>query len=375
MQIRMFNMGYGESILLTNETECLLVDCGSESPSKHAYFKTVLGAIKEEQNKKRTVMISHFHNDHINGLVEIAKDSSAKFDIIYIPYIFTLEHPNTLDMIIIRHLLENKVCPADKTLSIMDLLIKLSKHNPRIVPLNRGSSFEACGDEYSVLWPVPEKLVSKRLYNHIVKKLDEGFINQIERISDNISFLFLDRQELHCESILPVFENGIGLIQELEFQSQEQKLFQMNVEDIKTILKSLHENENKASIVCQSNGSHSVLLTGDVPANIMKRIALNDYSPGINLRSCFDVIKAPHHGTNNHYFSFGSYSTYRRIMISNGETNMKSRGKISANYNLCERTYCVLCPNNSSCEIWSSSVIGSCCNTGDVCDRPVEILL
>lgn len=371
----MFNMGYGESILLTNEAECLLVDCGSESPNKCIYFKTVLYAIKEKENKKKTFMISHFHNDHINGLGEIAKDSSTKFDVIYIPYIFTLNHPNMLDMMIIRRLLENRIYPADRSLSIMDLLINLSKDNPRIVPLKRGSSFVSCGDDYSVLWPVPEKLVSKKLYNHIEKKLDEEFKSTIKNISDKISTLFSDRIELSLERISPVFEIR-DLMSRLENRSQEQILFQMGTEEIKAILKSLHANENKASIVCQSNGSHKVLLTGDIPTNIMRKIALNSYSPSIGLHSCFEVIKAPHHGTENHYFSFGSYTTYKKIMISNGETNMQNRGKISANYNLCDRHYYILCPNSANCERKSS--FPDLCpyyKIDDICGSPVEIIL
>ena len=61
--IKMFPMGFGESIMLSNENECMLVDCGSESEYKNTYFNNVFNEL--DRYGKKSAMISHFHEDHI----------------------------------------------------------------------------------------------------------------------------------------------------------------------------------------------------------------------------------------------------------------------------------------------------------------------
>lgn len=48
--IKMFPMGFGESILLSSDNECSLVDCGSESNLRNLYFDRVCNEL-DQYNK------------------------------------------------------------------------------------------------------------------------------------------------------------------------------------------------------------------------------------------------------------------------------------------------------------------------------------
>ena len=52
MDVKMFQMGFGESILLYDENSCLLVDCGSESSNRSKYFQTVDEQLRGYQQKR-----------------------------------------------------------------------------------------------------------------------------------------------------------------------------------------------------------------------------------------------------------------------------------------------------------------------------------
>ena len=83
----MFQMGFGESILLHKGDTCLLVDCGSESSCREEYFDNVFRELKKYE--KRSLMISHFHADHMNGIKPLSDHFSKGFEKVYVPNIFS----------------------------------------------------------------------------------------------------------------------------------------------------------------------------------------------------------------------------------------------------------------------------------------------
>ena len=195
MKIKMFKMGFGESILLSEGESCLLVDCGSESKNKNGYFKSVENELVNYSS--RSAIITHFHNDHINGFMEILNSTEINFDRIYIPYIFTVaKHPNQVDFELIKYFLMRINFPNSRRLTLWEFLKKLVDKEKNIHLLERKSgAFSELGRSFDVLWPVPEKLINKRLESALKKKLDflSEYINDIYHLSYEISKLYKNK--------------------------------------------------------------------------------------------------------------------------------------------------------------------------------------
>lgn len=90
MKVQMFQMYCGESILVSNDDSCLLIDCGSHS-SDISLFDNVINTLCHFRHKE--AMITHFHDDHFNGFMYITdpvRTRVVSFDNVYIPHIFTV---------------------------------------------------------------------------------------------------------------------------------------------------------------------------------------------------------------------------------------------------------------------------------------------
>lgn len=377
MKIKMFKMGFGESILLSEGESCLLVDCGSESKNKNGYFKSVENELVNYSS--RSAIITHFHNDHINGFMEILNSTEINFDRIYIPYIFTVaKHPNQVDFELIKYFLMRINFPNSRRLTLWEFLKKLVDKEKNIHLLERKSgAFSELGRSFDVLWPVPEKLINKRLESVLKKKLDflSEYINDIYHLSDEISKLYENIQ--YSDNIRLVREQIPNIDIELQdldsiigeqISSEEINANFKNI--VQQCISSIRNNKNNSSIVCQNSGGEKVsLLTGDIPPNIMDKILLNEYMPNINIHKRYYAIKAPHHGTESGYSNFGCHCTFNYLLISNGETpNEKKRGQVTYQYNPLVRNYKILCTNTvkTRCEYCKKPPY-ACRKSGDIC--------
>lgn len=75
MKIRQYNMEFGDCFLFTEpgeEDSCLLVDCGFKVINSCG---NVINDIHRDisRYKKKEALITHFHQDHIDGLTELTK--------------------------------------------------------------------------------------------------------------------------------------------------------------------------------------------------------------------------------------------------------------------------------------------------------------
>ena len=92
MDVKMFQMGFGESILIHQGDSCLLVDCGSESQSRKMCFKNVAEELGEY--RKKSLLISHFHNDHTNGIRFLREENLSSFERIFRVQVIRAQNPN-----------------------------------------------------------------------------------------------------------------------------------------------------------------------------------------------------------------------------------------------------------------------------------------
>lgn len=65
MLMNVFNMGFGESILLQKDRESLLVDCGSKRKDNvESQIEWIWSCMNDP--KSISFMLTHFHEDHFN---------------------------------------------------------------------------------------------------------------------------------------------------------------------------------------------------------------------------------------------------------------------------------------------------------------------
>lgn len=371
MDVKVYNVGFGESILISDQKECLLVDCGSEMKNSTDVFNLIISDLNNFEC--RSAMITHFHQDHINGFMHMANSEFRfGFDTIYIPKIFAIgKHPNPVDLEIIRYLLERWICPQKADLTIWELLKLLCRNNKNITLLERGNTFKCFDDEFEVLWPKADELVSKNDHQNLINKFSNlndnlSLWDRIKKISESICkvYLYLDITENYNQSV-DVIDNFIEIERELDLLTQIANTQLDNLlseTSAKYYIKALKKDVNKMSIVCQGlkNTEKSILLTGDIPSNIFKKIALNHYDKDVELNDKFWAIKVPHHGTEPHYFNFDCVTEYETIIISNG-VGTKNRLPISCQYILKNKKIRILCTNTKKekCECINKC---DCCN-------------
>ena len=378
MNIKQFKMGFGECFMLCNNDECLLVDCGSESDNKDIYFGYVSSELKK--HKTYSAMISHFHEDHMNGFRSLLTSFLHKFKQVYIPHIFTTgQHNNQVDYLIMQYLLEQTPYVRSRTYHLWDLLTDLVAARQHICLLKRGKAFQEIDTRFETLWPVPKEIINDALTDAKCSELSflYQFISQIKELSEELSNCFLaiankNFDDIDWRSISQMCQDFRDRLEELK-ESFTKAIKAAEAETQKQeICKKVREchvklDKNCTSIVFQTNTLNKpVLFTGDVTRSIMAKIARNEPTPSTPIRSHYYAIKVPHHGTyTDHYFNFGPYASYDYLMISNGETNNPTkRGKISAQYLLKNKNYCVCCTNDDDkrCEATCPTIFQMCSN-------------
>ena len=355
MEITMFQMGFGESILLHQGDSCLLVDCGSESKHKDDYFDNVVR--KLENYSKRSLLISHFHKDHINGVIKLLPKYGSCFETIYVPQIFETDDL-ALDLEIARLLLDNVLNKARKCYRIWNVLFNLIATGRTITLLKRGKEFTELTRSFCTLWPEPKDIgnYKAKLYKEVTTSLIWR-----EQLSEGISFLANEIRaivQLIDRPILSFTKSEIKRrIKEIDNKFDELSISYMQwletrkKEGISTAyICQLYEKlcrENEMSIVFHTKDScqPQILMTGDIGHAKMAELAKYSGDYSVSVKRHYHIFKAPHHGTATHYCDLSPWFNYDRLLISNGETRQPNRGPISDQYFLNGNAKHVYCTN------------------------------
>lgn len=365
----MYNVGFGESILLdNNESKCLLVDCGSEKANKDVIFRRIHNDILKYNHK--TALITHFHDDHINGFIKMIEKHCHVFDEIIIPNLFfyginTILQTNRLNLIdleIIKYLLERKRVKKGR-ISVLELLSALVKSLSKIRVAERGNTFQLVGSTFEILWPNPNYLLDEKTEEALLRTIPglDDSINAINEISFDIMQMYRNVIEYNGEENI---QNNLSRINNIASRILELPSLEVSEHIIQKWLEKIKRIENNTSIVMQSElYKPSILLTGDIVDSTMKKILEDYYEPHIKTYDHYAIIKAPHHGTDsNHFIKFDVYTKFDYVLISNGETKIHKRGKISKKYNSFFNNYTLCCTNNSNDRCQYRGFFNRCCN-------------
>ena len=396
LQMCVFNMEFGESILLQKNNDALLVDCGSRS--KEEDIPTVFDEIHKKigNSKKLAFMLTYFHDDHFKYFSKVA-NRNGKADILYLPWLsFHYEDRKTyvdlFDVALCLYLLYK-----NKDLSVsfflvdkMDSIVHWVKRGGQVHALKQGDIFNLDDTRMEVLWPASVPL--EEIYDEDYRKVCRIVRNMIkEMFSSRKECKYFCSVRKKLQEIHKKFENlfsgdehkfqldadAILILEKLSNQEKEilKELDQKygvplrkdkkNTENWRRELKKIFDDQiNATSIVFRDykekeKNRYRLLMTGDITIPVIDKYLYDTYFK----RKRYQYMKCPHHGTDTHYTICLPHCD--NLIISNGGNQ---HHKISSDYfyhaDMMGNRYCT----NARCEIREDKK--RCCNenrTGNRC--------
>ena len=323
MKIRMYNVGFGDCYCLRDRKKSLLVDFGTnnsriEGRPRREIFDLIISDLSTIECKN--LLLTHFHMDHLSGLLYMMKNKDSSFDFgkIYLPDVFSEEKMSrTLVLLLLADLVKDSCLPS-RQVSLFALIDALLERQTQTVELlSRGKIFE---EKYQALWP--DAYVTQRETNEVYDLLKEKFPEIMDVLFDFAEKLRQIIWSMTDEGKV-LLENNQKNIRAYVYEREFRRI--KALPEFKELLTWLNRNQvnlrqfkHKISIVFQNarDGEVNLLFTGDVQPEHMQMIADN-YDGKWPLYEHYWCIKVPHHGTQDHYFNFSGYEP-ENMMISNG---------------------------------------------------------
>lgn len=385
-------MAFGESILLENENERLLVDCGSK---KTKDLEDRLNIIKNQLtgHKKVSFMITHFHDDHYNGFQKAYENKTLGFpkaSKIYLPWVFMENNkvPILLSEAIYLYMLykrnDESRSPKFWLGKQIEFILNSSNEDCVIHLLKEQCRFNVGQEEMEVLWPGvlnfdedtnPSLSVAEDIFKFVdnsippeevakFKEAKEVLLNTIikfYRVFENANNNNGDSKVkgVPIKEYRTLFENILEIqiqnLRELDRIKNEIQWDGNSREIYKNKLKEIFRGGNNAySIVFRDykrktkNNEitpYDILMTGDITPTIVEKHLYDNYFKN----TVYRYLKCPHHGTKSYYtikLPIGD-----NLILSNGG-GCEFYHKISSQYfshgRRISRKYCT----NPRCEIY-----------------------
>ena len=183
-------MEFGESIAISNQHSCLLIDCGTECKKTSFCIQPIVNDLKKYTEK--TLMISHFHDDHINCILPLHQSSNVIFERVYLPDIFS--NFGILNLTLLKYYLQKRFSSG---FTIWDIIRQILKNKSAIFLLKKCSIFYEIGYDWEVYWPDNRCLANISVsYEKIVREINnDELVNLLDRISKDICELVISYAE------------------------------------------------------------------------------------------------------------------------------------------------------------------------------------
>lgn len=367
--IYMYNAWFGDCFRIENTGSNLWVDFGIHSKStipigstRDDIHSNIAGDIITSVNP--TLVISHFHEDHVSGLLYMMNHMPTAtmpiFQKVYIPDIWNItDAPIIIAVLLLEELLKHSKLTGRKgAVTLFELMRFLCVNVINVVTIKRGSYIE--GGKYIALWPDPQCV---SIYaNSYLSSLEIGTIPiSLLNLAEKLRYFILER--INLEGKNETSESYLSSLNRLEIDFLE-LFYDREIGIILTKLSAVEDEiylnrlGNNISIVFQNAEfvkGETLLFTGDLENKFLTKIA-NNYDKKYNMHSSYDFIKIPHHGTrganDEHYFDFKSYNPICFLIPNGCVHNVRGNWKICKEYgndvNL--KSINVVCSNSNFCE-------------------------
>ena len=183
MNIRMYNVLFGDCFLIQEEQENLLVDFGRDDVGRDDTGGTKIQPIADDiielsEEKDLSILLTHFHRDHVNGIYWTNLLNRKEIDRLYIPNIVALQggqrQLSYVTLVVLSEFFD-AICfqNGNPQITLYTLLLKCICNNTTVQLIERGCTFQFGGKDYDVLWPKISELsvITENVQDKITKFL------------------------------------------------------------------------------------------------------------------------------------------------------------------------------------------------------------
>lgn len=323
--ITFYNMGFGDSFLIENNESSLLVDCGTYYDSRNSTnLTTFIISNHLEANERKDLMITHYHEDHFNKLLNLS-NLGIRFGYIYIrnlgKNLFSFDFYS-----IFSELTKYAKRTGDYKTYIAWLskgvLSKLISRGGTAIGLNsdRFANFRVGNLKAKVLWPTSNLPTEKKnkmtkyakeIENILKENVDGEVFGHIKSVKDFFEKIYNSFEENSVVQLDGFYEESI----DSPLLSEEEAINLVDTIDplLDKIRGYILDLENYLSIVFETE--NGLLMCGDATKTAMKKALLNS-SLAESEDYKYKVVKIPHHGTKPYYFK-KHYDSSTHLLIPN----------------------------------------------------------
>ncbi len=328
MIVNMYEVNFGEAILIEEDDEKLVVDCGAKYGGKGSFASSkILPKLGKKHNK---LLISHFDEDHYNGVKEMA--GKVIFDKIYLPlYIYdnkksgvieTLEVLNDTIKVWCYLKLIGKGRKLDELHKLFCSIPLLVNSPLDVCCVGKGDGINISGKRFEVLWPKKNMNIRRTQYSDELRGLLNEYQGElqslnslVEEYSSAFSSMYLYYAVLESnQGFETLMEQLVKSYTSLDTSMLNLELGADNKKRINSISSTVIRNMNECSVV--AHDKNNLLLLGDISSRIYTKEIDGQVSAE------YKVIKVAHHGTKAYFC--GKIPKAKKYLVSNsGDYNIK----------------------------------------------------
>ncbi|MFJ3473395.1 MBL fold metallo-hydrolase [Microbacterium maritypicum] len=330
MDLRVLNVGDGACAVLSSDTEysALVVDCGATSRGRgEESAKVAAEAVGARGHAIDSVLITHFDADHWAGIAELPRALSFPPPRIklYYPHLLPRE-PRKVQA---AHLLFQSALVGGPVALISDIIHKWESAGVHVDPhpVWRGSTFAAAGADWTVHWP-PRDLgdfenITVTNLRELVKKIDSvaDRDDNFRRALDEVQHDWYRQSQIQDPEEEERFHERDSDIAEMPAATVLESVKQeVGSEEFVALADELRKYTNMLSVV---HTSKTFANFGDCEKTGLNALLRAHRDGPLRLEPVYDIILAPHHGTQipgvrtSRYFP----TAMRAIVNQNGESH------------------------------------------------------
>lgn len=375
--IEILNVEYGDcTVFAGKKGGCLFIDCGSSNNrlrNPPVEISDVFSFIKSRYQSCsfRHFLLTHYHKDHFRGFKKIISESPGYFSRIYLPYIpleeGTLQSPVLDFAVMTSGILPYQTACRHVNLSCLGIFDLLKEDLENVYILSSGDSFYFDGDTYEVLSPVREGfrynprlmkitaameaccteefLQTKLQFSELYYRCLNAFSVK-NRGSRELRMHLAEQLKGALAALSEIPPCNPDLLEQLGETAASMEAMELYSEAV-NMLSVVFHNRRQAG-----NSGFDILMTGDAPQRLAAGFEDRLYGE-------YNIVKAPHHGTESGYWDIFSRMGINHMIISNGDYS--PGGTISPTY--AQGEYICHC-TNFMCDDADS---GQCCSKLKFC--------
>lgn len=341
-QVRFLNVKHGDFGIFEDNNYICILDCGTSQPNSYLKVYPCLTpklVISHEVNRIKQnkpnciidVLISHYHEDHYNGL-GLFKKFGIVFRHMYVPYIdFTASY--TKEVLYAMCLMQATAEVLRIPFTLLRQYHKLFTENyaGRIFQVSRGNKIpfikDSAGNVAEILWP-PKNIYDKD--SKTLKKFIKGLEKELRKydLSKAIEIANKYFEELN-EKLIKLIERKIITEWKETNEKELDELSIMNIDDLLSKDEDMNEKHcddsvrnafnrlkmavrnymNALSIVFRVG--KSLVFMGDITEKVLQILSKD-------LAGDYIYIKLPHHGTESIHPLQNTRAKFFVISLSDG---------------------------------------------------------